>query len=80
MYNKNNNNNNNKLVPLLRVFIITLFIVMTNSACPNSRSGHGDCQFNSICSCYDGWNVVSDCSVPSILSKFLFIYFFYFFI
>ena len=35
------------------------------SACPNSCSGHGTCNVESICDCFGGWDYSADCSKRS---------------
>merc|ERR1719263_44575 len=37
--------------------ILLAFVASANARCDNGCSGHGNCQFDEVCSCYDNWGV-----------------------
>lgn len=50
-----------KYMFLLLVF--HFFVWLIEGACPNMCSGHGDCGFGNVCTCYSGYNGgAPDCS------------------
>jgi len=42
---------------LVKVALFVAFIGAANAACDNQCSGHGSCQMDDVCKCYDNWGV-----------------------
>lgn len=49
---------------ILSIFVLlSCYMVIIISKCPNYCSGHGQCQSNNVCDCDDGWDQqIPDCS------------------
>lgn len=42
---------------MLRLLVAAVTIAYTIAKCDNACSGHGSCQINGICDCYDNWGI-----------------------
>lgn len=42
---------------MIAALILLAFAVSVNARCDNSCSGHGTCQFDEVCKCFDNWGV-----------------------
>lgn len=50
---------------LVWCLFIVIFTTAVYSACPSSCSGHGTCNIESTCDCFEGWDYSADCSKRS---------------
>jgi hypothetical protein len=47
----------------LSILIVAYLVLPSASHCPNSCSGHGQCNRTQTCECYKGWDGARDCSL-----------------